>query len=128
MRVQDEELWSVQDKEFRADEMSRKFRDFLVFWCETAEKLGQDDVQQTPRDCLIAAFDVAEQTFGYIATEWLGQMLLVIVQHWVYGSLVWETLSVWERRLVEQATAIKLTELQEYAKIAEDQPQDDQAD
>jgi hypothetical protein len=50
----------------------------------------------------------------------------VIVQHWFDGDRVWESLSVWERRLVEQATAIKLTELQENAKIAEDHPQDDQ--
>lgn len=126
MQVQDEEVWSVQDKEFQADETSRKFRDFLVFWCETAEKLN-DETQQTPRDSLCRAFEVAEQTFGYISTEWLGQMLLVIVQHWVYGSEIWETLSVWEQRMVEQAMAIKLTELQEVAKIVEDQPQDDKA-
>lgn len=125
MRVQDEELWSVQDKEFQADEMSRKFRDFLVFWCETAEKLN-DENQQTPRGSLVRAFVVAEQTLGYISVEWLSQMLLVIVQHWVYGSEIWESLSVWERRMVEQATALKLAELQEYATMAEDHPQDDQ--
>lgn len=125
MQVQDEELWSVQDQAFQADEMSRKFRDFLVFWCETAEK-HHEEYQQTPRGCLIRAFEVAEQTHGYISTEWLGQMLLVIIQYWVYGGQIWESLSVWERRLVEQAAAIKLTELQESATLAEDRPQDDQ--
>ena len=125
MRVQDDELWSLQDKEFQADEMSRQFRDFLVFWVETAEKL-YDSRQQTLRDSLIKAFDVAEQTLGYVSVEWLSQMLLVIVQHWVYGAEIWESLSVWERRMVEQATALKLAELQECAKMAEDHPQDDQ--
>lgn len=125
MRVVDDEQWSLQDKEFAADEMSRKFREFLVFWCETAETLN-DENQQTPRGSLVRAFEVAEQTFGYISTEWLGQMLLVIVQHWVYGSRIWESLSVWERRLVEQATALKLTELQEQAKLIADHPQDHQ--
>lgn len=124
MQVQDQELWSVQDREFQADEMSRKFREFLVFWCEAAEK-HYEEYQQTPIGCLKKAFEVAEQTFGYISVEWLSQMLLVIVQHWVYGGQVWESLSVWERRMVEQATAIKLTELQESAKITEDHPQDD---
>lgn len=127
MQVQDEELWSVQDAEFSADETSQKFRDFLVFWCETAETL-LDEQQLTSVDSLKMAFEVTEQTFGYISVEWLGQMLLVIVQHWFDGSRVWESLSVWERRLVEQATAIKLTELQENAKIAEDHPQDDQGE
>ena len=125
MRVQDDELWSVQDKEFQADEMSRKFREFLVFWAETAEKI-LEEYQQTPRGSLTRAFEVAEQTFGYISVEWLSQMLLVLVQHWFNGPQIWEFLSVWERRMVEQATAIKLTELQESAKIAGDHPQDDQ--
>jgi hypothetical protein len=127
MQVQDEELWSAQDAEFSADEMSQKFRDFLVFWCEAAETM-LDEQQLTSVDSLKMAFEVAEQTFGYISVEWLGQMLLVIVQHWFDGDRVWESLSVWERRLVEQATAIKLTELQENAKIAGDHPQDDRGD
>ena len=124
MRVRDDELWSVQDREFQADEMSRKFREFLVFWAETAETMI-DELQQTPRDSLVRAFEVAEQTFGYISVEWLSQMLLVLVQHWFGGEEIWESLSVWERRMVEQATAIKLTELQESAKLAGDHPQDD---
>lgn len=124
MQVQDEELWSVQVEEFQADEMSRKFREFLVFWCEAAEK-HHAEYQQTPVGSLKRSFEVAEQTFGYISVEWLSQMLLVIVQHWVHGGAVWDSLSVWERRMVEQATAIKLTELQESAKITEDHPQDD---
>jgi hypothetical protein len=127
MRVQDEELWSVQVKEFQADEMSRKFYDFLVFWCEAAEKI-LDEYQQTPIGSLKRAFEVAEQTLGFISVEWLSQMLLVVVQHWVYGEEIWESLSVWERRMVEQATALKLTELQESAKLAEDHPQDDQGE
>lgn len=114
MRVQDEEQWNRQLSEFNADELSRKFRDFLVFWVETAEKLN-DENQQTPRGSLLRAFGVAEQALGYISVEWLGQMLLVIVQHWVYGQEIWESLSAWERRLVEQATALKLAELQEQA-------------
>lgn len=122
MQVKDEELWSVQDKEFQADEVSRKFREFLVFWVEAAER-HHAEYQQTPTGCLKKTFEVAEQTYGFISTEWLGQMLLVIVQHWFHGDEIWESLSVWERRLVEQATALKLTELQEKAKLTADEQQ-----
>ena len=126
MRVQDEELWSLQMEEFGADEMSRKFRDFLVFWCETAEKLldslSNIDHQLTSTGSLKRSFEIAEQTFGYISVDWLGQMLLVVIQHWADGPEVWESLSVFERRMVEQATAIKLTELQEIARVSADQP------
>ena len=128
MQVQDEELWSVQLEEFKADELSEKFRDFLVFWCDTAEKLldslSNIDHQLTPAGSLKRSFEIAEQTFGYISTEWLGQMLLVVIQHWVHGTEVWETLSVWERRMVEQATAIKLAELQEAAGVSAGEPQE----
>lgn len=123
MRVQDDESWLVQVKEFQADELSRKFQEFLVFWCEAAEKM-LDEYQQTPVGSLKRSFEVAEQTFGYISVEWLGQMLLVIVQHWFHGGEIWESLSVWERRLVEQATALKLVELQDSAKLGvEDETQ-----
>lgn len=119
MEVQDREIWSVQLKEFEADEVSQKFRDFLVFWVETAEKLldslSNIDHQLTPAGSLKRCFEIAEQTFGYISVEWLGQMLLVVIQHWVYGPEIWETLSVWERRMVEQAAAMKMAELQEMA-------------
>lgn len=111
MKVKDQELWSNQLEELDADEDSRKFRDFLVFWVEAAEKI-LDEYQQTPRGSLSKAFEVAEQTFGYLSTEWLGQMLLVIVDHWCDGEKIWESLSVWERRLVEQAAAMKIAELQ----------------
>jgi hypothetical protein len=74
-----------------------------------------DTHQQTPRGSLVRAFEVAEQTLGFISVEWLGQMLLVVIQHWVWGEEIWESLSPWERRLVEQATALKLVDLQEGA-------------
>jgi hypothetical protein len=121
MRVQDEELWSQQFSEFDVDEMSRKFRDFLVFWLETSDGLLSDSGGDlTPYAVLSKGFEVAEQTFGYIASEWIGQMLLVVVQHWTDGPAVWDELSVFERRMVEQATAMKLVELQESAKFGVD--------
>lgn len=123
MRVQDPQAWSEQLTEFDADEMSRRFRDFLVYWVEYAEGfLSYSNSEYSPYTAMSKAFVVAEQTFGYLSMEWLGQMLLVVVQHWVEGPALWESMSVWERRLVEQATALKLTELQEYAKMSADDP------
>lgn len=117
MRVKDELLWLEQVKELSGDEASVRFRDFLVFWMDTADVIGDEAAQQTPRDSLLQAFEVAEQTLGYLSMEWLGQMLLVIVQHWFDGDSLWESLSVWERRLIEQALAMKLVDLQESAKV-----------
>ena len=118
VRVKDDRSWRDQLAEFDADEMSRKFRDFLLFWCGAAERMV-DSYQLTPTVGLRRSFEVAEQTFGYISVEWLGQMLLVLIQHWFDGDEVWESLSVWERRLVEQAAAVKVVELQQSAASAD---------
>lgn len=116
MKVKDEATWLEQLSELKADEMSQKFSEFVVFWGDTADTMmGESNADLHPYDALSKAFEVAEQTFGFLSVEWLSQMLLVIVQHWVYGDRLWESLSVWERRLVEQATALKLVELQEMA-------------
>jgi hypothetical protein len=120
MKVKDNQSWSLQMAEFSADESSIKFRDFLVLWVDTAEMVMQDgNSSKHPHDSLSKAFEVAEQSLGYLSVEWLGQMLLVIVQHWTHGDRVWDAMSVWERRMVEQATALKLVELQGSAQMGE---------
>lgn len=120
MRVNDEQLWSQQLAEMNADEPSRLFRDFLAAWADSADRvLGEvcpEDVDRLElRAALASAFEATEHKLGFISVEWLGQMLLLIVQHWVYGDELWESLSVWERRMVEQATVLKLAELQQFA-------------
>lgn len=118
MKVKDELLWSQQVSEFKADEQSQMFHDFLVFWVETAETMmDESNATLHPHDALSKAFEVAEQTLGFLSVEWLSQMLLVVVQFWVNGDRLWESLSVWERRLVEQATAMKIVDLQQEAAL-----------
>lgn len=113
MRVIDEEAWSVQYEELGADETSRKFRTFLVFWVEAADTLlGEDDGSLHPHDALSSAFEVTEKEYGFLSMEWLGQMLLLVIQYWEDGMRLFDSLSVFERRLVEQATAMKVVELQ----------------
>lgn len=130
MRVKDDAAWSDQRSELiTGDEESVKFHDFLVFWVDTADTmLAENPSDLRPYHALSKAFEVAEQTFGYLSVEWLGQMLLVIVQHWVDGDSLWESLSVWERRMVEQATAMKLVELQQLAAVSGDDSSSDVAE
>ena len=115
VRVKDEQAWWEQLTEFEADEGSQRFRDFLLTWVDSAEVLIASG--QTPREALAAAFEEVEADLGFLSVEWLSQMLLVIVQHWLSGEALWGALSVWERRLVEQATAVKLAELQQVAEV-----------
>jgi hypothetical protein len=116
MQVKDERLWLEQLSELKADEMSQKFSDFLVFWGNTADTmLGESNEDLQPYDAVSKAFEVAEQTFGFLSVEWLGQMLLVIIEHWFQGDCLWDSLSLFERRMVEQATALKIVEMQNLA-------------
>lgn len=115
MRVRDEQAWWEQLTEFDADDDSRRFRDFLVAWVDSADVRLQTGRDECPRAALLAAFSDMESVFGFLSVDWLSQMLLVAVQHWFEGDRLWESMSVWERRLVEQATAIKLAELQQVA-------------
>lgn len=113
MEVKDVQLWTQQLSELKSDDESLAFHDFLVSWTDAATRLDSPDL--TPYQVLSKAFDETEQTLGFLSVEWLGQMLLVIIQHWVSGDRLWESLSVWERRVVEQATALKIAELQDLA-------------
>lgn len=120
MRVRDEQAWWDQLMEFDADEDSRRFRDFLLAWVDLADVRLAGAGGGDPRSALLAAFADVEADQGFLAVEWLGQMLLVIIQHWFNGVELWESMSAWERRLVEQATAVKLAELQRLADLAAD--------
>ena len=119
MHVRDEQAWTEQLTEFEADDLSKQFRDILLFWMDTTEKVIEESDWYS-RDftfiaCARKAFEVTEQTFGFISVEWIGQLLLVFVQHWTYGQQLYDELTYLEKRMVEQATALKLAELQTIA-------------
>lgn len=114
MRVRDEQDWWEQLTELDCDDDSRRFRDFLLRWVDDAEvRLAVGGLE--PREGLASAYADAEDEMGFLSVEWLGQMLLVIIQHWAEGDALWESLSPWERRMVEQAVAVKVAELQKSA-------------
>lgn len=121
MRVRDEAAWAEQLTEFEADDLSRKFRDFLCFWGDACDKVAYEEDWYSPNytfvACVRKALEITEQTMGFLSVEWIAQMLLVLTQHWVFGEQMYEELTVIEKRLVEQATAMKLAELQSAASI-----------
>jgi len=124
MQVKDEQAWTTQLMELEADDYTRKFKTFLVFWMDTADKmvleqfpLNSDHPKLQLAAAVGKALAVAEQTFGFLAVEWIAQMLLIMTEHWKYGDDLYEDLSLIERRLVDTAIAMKLTDLQESARL-----------
>lgn len=111
MFVRDEDLWSQQCDELRADQTGRDFLDFIETWASQAEKLYEEDIG-SPATALRRALDHAERTHGRISVHFLGQMLVVIASHWEYGEEMAESLTPIELRLVQDTLAIKYAELQ----------------
>lgn len=112
-------MWAEQLVELDVDEQCRRFRDFMLDWVGAAELLTKGcDPAPPPRAALESTLAVVEGQRGWLSVEWLSQMLLLLVQHWELGEGLWESLSVWERRMVEQVTAMKLAELQQAAEGA----------
>jgi len=125
MQVRDEVAWAEQLSEFEIDEVSKKFGAFLKEWTQNIEVQLPHEPQGHDGSLICGyaapvskALEVTEQTMGFLSVEWIAQMLLVITQHWVHGEQLYEGLTFIEKRLVEQATAVKLAELQSAASIA----------
>ena len=116
MQVRDEAAWAAQLIEFEADDVSRKFKDFLIQWTNNLDNVINVEDWYGPQfsfaTCVSKALKVTEQTMGFLSIEWISQMLLVMCDHWVNGQQLYDGLSHIEQRLVDQATAMKLVELQ----------------
>jgi hypothetical protein len=124
MQVNDEAAWTRQLQELEADEYTQKFKTFLVFWFETTDRLVSEQfplTEHNPKLLLAGAASkglaLAEQTFGFLSIEWISQMLLVMTEYWIYGEELYRDLSHIEQRLVDQAAAMKLVDLQKCASI-----------
>ncbi|ACH62146.1 hypothetical protein MYRNA_177 [Mycobacterium phage Myrna] len=122
VKAKDATKWADQELELRQDETGQRFLEFFTEWFTLAEKLYEERGEHgnLVRSCVSsvrhALLDV-ESRRGYLAMEWLGQMLLLAEQNWVYGAEMERGLTVLERRMMEVMAAVKLVELQESAKL-----------
>ncbi|ASZ74726.1 hypothetical protein KHO57_gp178 [Mycobacterium phage Phabba] len=122
MKAKDATKWADQELELKQDETGRRFLEFFDEWFTLAENLAEevDDSGNTKRSAVSAVrhalLDV-EGRRGYLAMEWIGQMLLLAEQNWVYGEAMERGLTVLERRMMEVMAAVKLVELQESASL-----------
>lgn len=123
MQVRDEAAWSAQVIALQADETTRAFLTFFEQWAKTAEELlalvdDSGNPRTFPNSAVSKALEVTEQTMdGFLSIEWIAQMLLLFVDYWTRGEELYRAMSFIEKRLVEQATAMKLADLQQSARL-----------
>ena len=116
MKVRDDEFWSKQQAETNATEAGKRFMEFMVFWLEAAEKMLDDpEGPATLAESVQLALATAERQFGFLPVDLIGQMLVVASMHWIHGPEFATALTFIERRVVEEALARKLNELQQEA-------------
>lgn len=114
MQIKDPVQWAQQEVELQADDASRQFLAFFQQWFATADEQIEDQGQE-PVNAMRWALADTEQQLGFLAMEWIGQMLLLASMHWEFGDAMVSGMTNLEKRMVEQMTAIKLVELQETA-------------
>jgi len=110
MKVRDNDLWQQQRAELDVDDLSRHFLEFMERWAEYAEEYP--GAEYLPAEGFNNTLEAVEKEFGRVGAHFMGQMLVVLVTHWIYGEELMETLSPMERRLVKDMLVLKLSELE----------------
>lgn len=115
MQTQDDDLWHHQVAELMEDEVGQEFLTFITDWLDTAEAAMDADDQLSPSAAVRASLAVVEERMGRISANFLGQMLVVMISHWIHGHQLSAEFSSIERRLMEDMLILKLKELEDSA-------------
>lgn len=142
MKVADEVAWQGLLRDFANDTNPQApiLRDFTVAWAEAAEKLHEEDLNEsasmatqqmmdshsgemvripspmTPIDLLRATLAQAQAQFTeYITVGVLGAALVVLSMHWDYGESLYDGMTKIEQRLVEDTALLKIMQLNKKA-------------
>lgn len=117
MKVKDQNAWLQQVQEFKQDELGTRFCEILEFWADAAEKEFDESGWTPTADVLRELLPTVEKEFGVITTHWLSQLLTVLVIHWENGMSLEAGLTIFERKMVQEAFMRKAEELQQQAAI-----------
>lgn len=109
MKVCDIESWQGRRAALVQDgEIGQTFLAFLESWAEYAERVIDAREDLSPVAALERAFPVIEIEYGRTGINFLGQMMAVLAEHWVYGEALMDSVSPLVRRLIEDMTLLKL--------------------
>lgn len=120
MQVTDEAQWSHQLAVLEQDTLGRTFSEYLLFWVDAAERMMQER-GLSAYDALQEAFPIAEEEFEGMDGDFLPDMLLFIVGMWVHGADLVERMTPIETKILTNAAANKVAELQAQAALDSEQ-------
>lgn len=119
MRVKDESQWQQQLAEFAADDdpMSATMEQFLVYWCELAEKTI-DQLKVSPIKALRYTLRATEEATTRPLVGFLGMALVVICTHWEPAGEPQEffnSMTQIEQNLFTDVAALKVADMERVA-------------
>lgn len=111
MKVLDETLWQEQCAELEADgKIGQEFRCYLERWVDQAEELVEAGL--SPVEAVRLGMTRTETELGFAGLGFLGQMLVLMLTHWVHAEQLAAQLSPIELRLAQDTLAMKVAQLQ----------------
>ena len=112
--------WEVQKSDLRADETGTEFLRFLESWTSRAEQVVRDK-KWTPDEALRQTLEPTEAELGRISSNFLAQMLVVLVSEWVYGDELEIGLTPLERKVFQDYVALMVVAAEQDAEAARGQ-------
>jgi len=122
MKSKDETHWLVQQSELRKDQTGIEFLEFVESWTSRAEQVI-DDKDWTPDEAIRQTLVPTESELGRVSSNFLGQMLVVLVSEWFYGDELELGFTPLERRVFEDYVALMVTVAEQRANEDSDPPE-----
>ena len=117
MKIQDEARWLAQRAELGQKIGPQSAQSFIAFvedWCEGAERIQTSLLR--PIEALRAALEPTEVRHGFLDTNLLANMLVVICANWAYGGDdFFVSMTEIEQRLVIDVAGQMIAEQQDAA-------------
>lgn len=101
IQVRDDGVWQAHRSDLLAlGDTGVAFLKFIELWVELADEVIAAK-GWTPDEALRQTLVTAEVTEGRVSANMMGQMLLVIANHWVHGEEMISGLTPLERRVFD---------------------------
>lgn len=118
-------LWSMTKNDLDLDDIGKEFIAYMELWCDTAERLYEEDNGPDSavdiRTCVMTAMETPETERGPIVGGYLGSMLMYMINAWEYGPQLAEQLSPVEAKMVAAAAQQQLEENKATAEARENE-------
>jgi hypothetical protein len=129
MRIVDEAAWQALSKDFAADSSPQAplLHELIIAWGDAAEELLDGLRNSYSGERLLTPIEALRRTLGgvevglgseRISIGAIGAALVLLSMHWEEGESLYDDMTRFEQRLVEDTTLLKIMQLNAQAEEA----------